>query len=228
MIRHVASLLRSVAVKSTWFVTHRSPAIEELRQDPGLFELGIHPNFLAGSSHGGTTEQVIKHCMDLVPEAVSMRTHALVQSGPLLQEVVRLSPIRIDASLFLPGVPAVPPIVQNVISRKLVRVPYTWEDDDEMARPQPCWDHHAFIAGPSPTIFDFHPIYVYLNSSSPDAYQALKSRRASLTEVREEDAERYVSHGAGAGSMFRALVGSLDPEASMRIRDLVEHPMARA
>ena len=189
MIDHVAAVLLATSVKSTWFVTHGSAAIDRLRLRPDLFELGIHPNFQAGSSHGSTPSDVIKHCMEIVPEAVSMRTHSLVQSTPLLQRTVQLSPVRVDLSLFLPGVPAVGPLVQHVTSPALIRVPYTWEDDDEMARPEPRWDPTAVLLGPRPVIFDFHPVHIYLNSNSMRAYERLKSRNPGLVGVTPADAD---------------------------------------
>ena len=72
MIERVAGALLSKGVKATWFVTHRSLAIDRLRHHPELFELGIHPNFAAGSSHGDTPEAVLGHVIDLVPDAVDI------------------------------------------------------------------------------------------------------------------------------------------------------------
>ena len=43
MIDAVADALRASSVKSTWFVTHPSAAIERLSRRHDLFELGIHP-----------------------------------------------------------------------------------------------------------------------------------------------------------------------------------------
>lgn len=154
-----------------------------------------------------------------------MRTHALFQSGPLLQEVVRLSPVRTDVSLFLPGAPVVGPLIQHVASPTLIRLPYSWEDDDEMSRPQPCWDHKAFLSTVRPVIFDFHPIYIHLNSSSAEAYRELKSRRSSLTDLRERDVEEHINQGAGTGSMFGSLVLDLQPQTSLRVSDLVKQAM---
>lgn len=82
-IEWIARTLVARQVRATWFVTHLSPAVERLRDHPDLFQLGIHPNFLAGSSHGDTTDAVLGHCMGLVPEALTMRSHALVQSPPI-------------------------------------------------------------------------------------------------------------------------------------------------
>src|ERR1035441_3475149 len=69
-IDFVAERLIASRVRATWFVTHRSPAIERLRQHRDLFELGIHPNFLPGSSHGDSPAAVLQHCMGLVQDAV--------------------------------------------------------------------------------------------------------------------------------------------------------------
>jgi hypothetical protein len=55
-IDFVAEILVSRGVKATWFVTHDSPGVRRLRARPDLFELGIHPNFLPGSSHGRSGE----------------------------------------------------------------------------------------------------------------------------------------------------------------------------
>ena len=52
--------LISAAVKSTWFITHRSPLLEKLREQKSLVELGIHPNFLPQSTQGKSTDEVIK------------------------------------------------------------------------------------------------------------------------------------------------------------------------
>ena len=84
MIEQIAQVLIEKSVKSTWFVTHQSKAIEKLRQYDDLFELGIHPNLLNGSTHGKTEDDVLTHLKQIVPEAVSMRTHGLYQTTNFL------------------------------------------------------------------------------------------------------------------------------------------------
>jgi hypothetical protein len=80
VIDWLAKRLIEVGVRAAWFVTHHSPAIERLRAESDLFELGIHPNLHPGSTHGNDTSSVLKHCMEIVPEAGAIRTHGLVQS----------------------------------------------------------------------------------------------------------------------------------------------------
>jgi peptidoglycan/xylan/chitin deacetylase (PgdA/CDA1 family) len=52
MIDQTARILLEHEVPATWFITHASAAVDRLRDHPELFELGIHPNFLPGSTHG--------------------------------------------------------------------------------------------------------------------------------------------------------------------------------
>ncbi|HEY5406909.1 MAG TPA: hypothetical protein VIJ92_07475 [Ginsengibacter sp.] len=58
----------------TVFVTHASRIIDELFADKKI-ERGIHPNFLKGSSHGGSFEDVINTCLKFAPETKLYRSH---------------------------------------------------------------------------------------------------------------------------------------------------------
>jgi hypothetical protein len=215
----VAGELIGASVKATWFVTHASPAIDRLRERPDLFELGIHPNFAAGSSHGDTPEAVLDHCMAIVPEARAMRTHDLVQSTSLLRLVLERTPVRVDASLFLPGADLAAPIRYPLAPGPLVRVPYLWEDDAEMLRPEPAWDTWEVAAGTRGlAVFDFHPIHVVLNSADTRAYETLKQR--GLDDATAADVAAVRRHGPGAGTAFTALVEGLAAGGGRRISEL--------
>lgn len=118
-IEWIARTLVARQVRAPRFVTHLSPAVERLRDHPDLFQLGIHPNFLAGSSHGDTTDAVLGHCMGLVPEALTMRSHALVQSPPILGRVMSQTPVVTDLSLYLPYTAHLRPVEYRVGGRAL-------------------------------------------------------------------------------------------------------------
>lgn len=210
VIDHVAGVLAGAGVRATWFLTHPSPAVDRLRERPELFELGIHPNFLPGSSQGATAEEVLRYCAALAPDAVSMRTHSLVQSTPLLAEVLARTGIGVDASLFLPRHTGVQPVVWWFEERPLLRVPHWWEDDFEMSHPAPLWDLVAASTDtPGVLVYDFHPIHVYLNSATMDAYRALKAAVPSLSSASAAQAEPFRTRGPGAGSAFEGLVEHL-------------------
>src|SRR6266850_2138736 len=104
VIRHVAAVLREKGVKATWFISHDSPAVRELLCWPD-FEAGLHPNYLPGSSQGSSTHEVLETLLRIVPDAVSVRSHAIVQSGPLLNHYVEHTSLKIDSTIFLPEMP---------------------------------------------------------------------------------------------------------------------------
>ncbi len=210
IIESVASRLLDAGVKATWLVTHSSPAVEWLATFPDLFELGIHPNFDQRSTHGESPDEVIEHCMALVPEALTVRTHGLIQSTNLLEQILSSSPIRVDVSLFLPGALQLSPVVFRRKEKDLLRLPIFWEDDFEMEALRPSWRLENQLDGKGLKIFNFHPIHVYLNSCSMVAYEALKSLQADLSTVSKEDATSFTNRDKGAGRLFSELVDHLN------------------
>src|SRR5688572_13117638 len=86
VIEYVQEQLKYYKVKSTWFHTHQSAAVQRILEDEWI-ESGIHPNFLEGSSHGKTTDEILQFVKNIVPNAVSSRSHAVVQSGPILNKL---------------------------------------------------------------------------------------------------------------------------------------------
>ena len=220
MIDAAADALTAREVRATWFVTHASPAIDRLRERPDLFELGIHPNFLAGSSHGDSPEAVVAHSHALVPEARAVRTHCLLQSTPLHDVLLTAGRIEIDVSLFLPRARSVEPVVQHSPGGRLLRLPYVWQDNMEMYSPDPLWDVGAVLEGSGPRIFDFHPVHVWLNSKVFAPYERMK-QTGPLPELAPEDTARYRNAGTGTMTAFLDLADRLAATGGgVRISDL--------
>lgn len=220
MIDAVAQVLLDAGVKATFFVTHDSPAVRRLGEHPDLFELGIHPNFLPNSSHGKTIAEILDFCMALVPNATAMRTHALVQSGHIFGEVLKRTPIQVDLSLLLPEMPHLQMIELPLPPRPLLRLPYYWEDDVEAYRAHPVWilDKHITVSGLK--IFDFHPVFIYLNTTDMTPYNEMK-QIGHLADLTPEQVAPFIHQGDGAGTMFRQLVDYLSTNESLRVRDVV-------
>ncbi len=215
-----ARILVEREVRATWFITHASPAIDRLRQRPDLFELGIHPNFLPGSTHGGTESEVLEHCVALVPDAISMRTHGLYQSTSMLVRVMAETRIEVDVSLLLPWARRLAPVPFVWQGRTLLRVPYFWEDDIEMEALSPSWHlNEALLEEPGLKVFDFHPIHVMLNSSALAPYRRLCLPAGSLASGTEVEARPLVNQGEGTRTLFVELADRLE-RGGFQIRDL--------
>jgi hypothetical protein len=95
----------------------------------------------------------------------------------LLEKIIDETRINVDVSLFLPHATALEPVVYYWEGRKrLVRLPYMWEDDFEMVRPDSIWDLGGMIdRGMGLMIMDFHPIHVYLNSMTLASYRSVQA-----------------------------------------------------
>lgn len=221
-IDFVAEQLISRQVRATWFVTHMSPATARLKQYPNLFELGIHPNFLSGSTHGDTPDAVLRHCMALLPEASSVRTHLLIQSTLLLRQLLAQTRITTDVSLFLPGTPHICPVEWVSRRRTLLRIPYFWADDFEMERNIPCWRLAPHLrVGKGLKVFAFHPIHVYLNSADIEIYQTLKHRVPKISEASANVLNPYIQTGEGTRALFKEVIAYLAAEGrSACIQDI--------
>jgi hypothetical protein len=221
VIESVAETLLGRGVAATWFVTHSSPAIDALRAHPDVFELGIHPNFAPGSTHGSTPEMVLEHCLELVPEARSMRTHGLVQSSALLALVRQHTPIDIDLSLFLPHASHAGPIEYPLQTGSLLRIPYIWEDDAEMYSSQPSWSTSEFAkAATGLAVFNFHPVHICLNSATLEPYGRLKAR--AYPDVGPHDVAEVRTQGPGTATAFAELVNLLSGTGARRVGDLAD------
>jgi hypothetical protein len=229
VIDDVAQQLIDHGVKATWFVTHESAAVDRLRARPDLFELGLHPNFMRNSTHGDTPDEVLRHCLKIVPDARSFRTHGLVQSTGIL-DVAMAKGLDVDLSLFLPNGYVDGPLAYWRGGRRLWRIPYVWEDDMEMEQPTPSWSARDLAARPGLQVLDFHPIHVWLNGPDMGAYNKLKTLSSRLSDVDAGAAVALRQEGAGPGRLFRELVAlAASSGKSWRVDDvLAQHALAKS
>lgn len=222
VINEIASILIDNEVKATWFVTHNSAAIEYLRQYPELFELGIHPNFYPGSTHGKTEDEVMTHICSVVPGAISMRTHGLYQNTNYLVKAAQKFGIKIDVSMLLLYTPNIQPHYLRFknSSHPLFRIPFFWEDDLELFSTRPEWDlNDQKYNQPGIRIFNFHPIHIALNSCSYDPYESLGAK-TSIPKCTPNDIREFKNLDQGAETLFLQLVQKLSGR-SKQIKELL-------
>jgi hypothetical protein len=194
MISETARLLQDRGMKATWFVTHGSPETARLSGHPGLFEVGVHPNFSPDSTQGRSPEEIMRNLKRTVPAAVSVRTHRLLQSTPLLRLMREDFGMLYDASIHLP-------LTRNIVPHELhfkkdasmIRIPTFWEDGLELVKPAPCFSFKdASYHLPGIKIFVFHPIHVFLNSTDHDSYLGLKASM-NFKDSNADDIQRYIN-----------------------------------
>ncbi len=195
-IYEVLDLLEKAQVKATFFCTHPTKLNKEILRLG--HNLGIHPNFLSGTTQGSTTYEIIEYLLGLAPNATCMRTHALVQSSPLLHEIFLSFPqLKYDFSLFTAGLGLSKLIYWNFDGAEFWRINYQWEDDACFWNPDYSWTNYQFE---SPhMVMDFHPIHVSLNSMNLLSYQGFKrtTRGKPMSMTTRSDAVPYINDRTG-------------------------------
>ena len=167
-------LVEEADVCATWFVTHETPLLKRLRDNP-KFELGIHPNFnniLAGMpdpADGMSAEEIVANLLSFVPEAKSVRSHSMTQSSTLLQIFLDKG-LTHDCNHFIPhqaGIELRPWYLWN----GLIKAPYFWEDDVAATYGENLGEIAQLTRRKGLKIFDFHPIHVFLNTERMGRYE---------------------------------------------------------
>lgn len=171
----VLDILEEYNIPVTFFATHKSVTLDRIRKNTN-WELGIHPNFnflLEGDfRYGSNIEQVLDYYMDIVPDAVSVRSHSMTQSTKILDAFVNRN-LKYDCNHFIPYK------VDKTIhpwaywKGNLFKIPYCWEDDIALIYG---WslDVKEVLENECLKVFDFHPIHIFLNTFDIMEYEKFK------------------------------------------------------
>lgn len=167
MLQEVLDLLGDAP--ATFFVTDEA-AVDCLRDHQNI-ELGIHPNFMPGSTHGSDRRQVLETLLGWVPDARSVRAHNLFQDTTVLNMYLDYG-LQFDLTLLEYKNPN---IRLFRYWNDLVRIPYNFEDDIACLRGEVDDWNRSYRTFPV-LICDFHPVHVCLNSDTYERYVTLRSR----------------------------------------------------
>ena len=178
VFKFTLDILKKHELKATIFITHETKHLIELRNNPKI-ELGIHTNFnnLLNRQENKKIEDIIDSNLNMVPEAIGVRCHALVQSSYILKNL-KDKRLRYDSNLYIPitsGMNLEPFEDWN----GLVRIPYIWEDDihciDISNNILEDWDSKRFLDYDYLKVFNFHPIHIFLNTENIERYYKAKN-----------------------------------------------------
>lgn len=208
IIDSVATQLESARIPSTWFVTHGSKAIDRLASKSDLFELGIHPNFRPNSSHGESPRDVLNYCISLVPHATSMRTHGLIQSISLYDEIMRSTNIKIDVTTYMPRALDTTPVVYERYGKSMFRAVTYWQDELELSRHDPILHVADLPQGTGLRVYNFHPILLYVNAIDARVFHQIIGESPELLSAQESTISKYIHNGHGLRSFFSELLSS--------------------
>jgi hypothetical protein len=199
-ISDLLSFFRDRALPLTPFLTHSSAVFNEHYDKPEMRRhVGLHPNFLPNSSHGGSREQVIDTVFKLWPEAVSFRSHCFYEDSQTVL-ALRDRGIRYDSNICLFLQPNCVPLLHH---SGLVRFPVFWEDDVHFTRGLPFEfdSFREYFEGPGLKVINVHPLLFALNVPTLEFYAAHKYLNAHP----DPEAGRRASFpGAGTRTFLHA------------------------
>jgi len=173
-IKTLFELADSYDIPLTPFITHDSEYLR--RRFAGTSDahlVGIHPNFLPGSTHGDSVGGVIEHTTGLWPQARSFRSHCFYDETRMNRQMADRG-FRYDSNLcaFLQ-----PGLVPLRTATQIIRFPVFWEDDVHSSFGMP-WTIEAIdeeLRSPGLKIFNVHPPRVALNVPDEAFYEAHRS-----------------------------------------------------
>lgn len=205
-IEAFAAFAEQRAITPTMFVTHRSPAIEALRGRARV-ELGIHPNFSPGSTHGEDIDQVIASLLKLVPKPIASRNHRYLDGSEIARGLAARS-VMVDSNICL--------FLQTRIEPQhhwsgILRLPCFWEDDVHWERGFG-WDFEPLkrvFFSPGLKILNVHPFMFALNTPDGDFYRRHKRHISTLTA---ESANELKHRGAGVATFLSDIVDAVYAE----------------
>lgn len=180
---------------------------------------GIHPNFLPGSSHGATAEEVVAHCLRLVPGATTARSHAFCESTPAMQAMASQG-IVADSNLCTHLEPGLEPIRHFT---GLLRFP-VWLEDDVLLR-LPGWGlptHEQVVEianlmrTPGLKILNFHPSLVGANVATFAEYD---DHRPDLFG---DDPQPFRTAGRGIGDVLQELLDLIERDLADRVMSFTD------
>ena len=190
---------RSLEITPTVFATHSTSALS------GPAEIGVHPNFLPGSSHGPDRTSVINHILAAFPQAKAYRSHHFVDSSDISHEMFQRG-LAYDSNLCLHFQEAIVPLQMG---SGPIRFPVYWEDDVHWSVNSSDWRVENYLdrfTSPGLKILNIHPFFFAANIPGQEYYERVKQHVKTLSAETIRDV-RY--EGPGVRTFAEALLKEL-------------------
>lgn len=196
----ISQFLQSLPIqelKMTAFVTHNSGVVEEAFSNK-IWDRGIHPFFLKGSSHGESFKEIIEHCMAFAPEAESVRAHRLFNVSDTAHLLYNNYGFRFTSNTIMTLSNAIRPYLHE---SKMVDIPIFWEEGTALYNQlglsiQPYLD---YFNSPGLKVISFHPINMVFNTPEITWMRKIKDSmsREEYNQISLDSIEKMKNRGNG-------------------------------
>jgi hypothetical protein len=208
VIKYCIDYFENKNIPLTVFLTHKSKYLVE-RYNNFNFDFGLHPNFLKGSSHGNSFEEVIEKCICIKPNANFFRCHRYFDCNDITYEFSRRN-FLFDSNLCT--------LLQDVkpfIHRAgLIRFPVYFEDGAYLEHgfnlnfnevKDKYFSHNGI------KVINIHPIQIMLNTCDYKLYRNLTDtiERNDWVNLKYKDLYKYQNKGRGIETFVNDLVNHI-------------------
>jgi hypothetical protein len=214
VLEHSLALLADAGVSATLFATHDSAVLRGL--DDARYEVALHPRYVDVESDPGAP---IRELLGVYPGAAGVRSHKLVVSEPILLAAARLG-LRYEANHFLNAHPGLRPVRRFPA---FATIPYHWSDDYHLAHGAPFEVDALPDGGGGLRVYAFHPIHVFMNTSSQAHYADYKPHYQDVAGL-----EPLRNGGAGVGTLFAALLEGLRGTRTYTLAEICDDFLAES
>ncbi len=167
----------------------------------GITEQGWHPNFMPGSSHGATVEEVVQYCQRVFPGARTARAHCFAEDSFRMRALAKAGIIA-DSQNPTPCQGYLLPLIHP---SGILRLPVYFEDDVAFDAADRTFSIDVFrksLFTPGLKILNFHPTFVGCNTPSLAHYTSV---RATVFNT-DEPAEAVCWDGHGTATVLDQLM----------------------
>lgn len=184
VLSYTLDIVEKYNIKATFFVTNETVLLERMIKSPNI-ELGIHPNFnflLNGDfRQGSSAKEVVQYYKKFVPNAVSVRSHSLTQSGSIFP-IFEDEGFIYECNTFIPLQGGIQLPYKH--TKQLIKVPHIFEDDvRELYEDE--WNLKKYLNYKGIKVFDFHPIHIFLNSENIERYNSAREHFQNFEELKK-------------------------------------------
>lgn len=185
MLETIANLVSGLDV--SFMHTHKSKISSQIAQE---FPSGIHPNILKNSDQGSTLDEVIHFFKKLKINFDTCRFHRL-HYGYSDLKILSQHGVQLDSSTILFNGKNIIPNYHYDID--IILAPYFWEDGINITSKKFLKTNFIDWETKGLKIFDFHPVDIYLNTSSIGQKELFKSRFINPLESNKKSVDDLIN-----------------------------------